>query len=85
MLATASRLGAYTILDRASAATRMPRGYKILLHDVPPLHTTYVVALLPSATPHKDAEWFVEWVMSFRGRDAVESIPGPKLVLPEQH
>ncbi len=85
VVATAAKLGAYTIVDRASAETRLPRRFTILLRDKPPLHKTYIVALLQSPVPNRDAEWFVEWLMSDRGRDAVETMKNPKLYLPEEH
>ena len=84
VLAEASKLGAYTIVDRASAEKSMPRRYRILLRDVPPLHTAYSVALLAPAT-NRDAEWFVEWLMSYRGREVLGTVRGARLVLPEEH
>ena len=76
----AARLHAYTIADRTEDSK-----LTILMREKPLLHTDYVVALLPSRRPlaNTDAEWFVKWLMSFRGREAVLAFK--QLQVPGQH
>ncbi|HSP16803.1 MAG TPA: hypothetical protein VLV78_18805 [Thermoanaerobaculia bacterium] len=88
VLATAARLQAYTVLDRASVVAGKPAQLAVLGHDIPMLHYAYIVALLQSNRQNRDAEWLVEWVMSYRGREVVENLQSPvipKLYLPELH
>ncbi len=88
VLSTAARLQAYTVMDRASVDANRPKQLAVLVRDVPMLHCSYVVALLPSKDQNRDAEWLVEWVMSYRGRGVVEGLRSPmipKLFLPDRH
>lgn len=86
-LAQAARFDAYTITDRATAETRLPKKARILLRDDPILSTTYVIAELeyPQVMRNRNADWLVEWMMSDRGREVVQSLRSasvPKLYLP---
>jgi tungstate transport system substrate-binding protein len=88
MLAQAAHFDAYTITDLATAEARLPAASKILLRGVPILRSTYIIALLEYDTArNRNAEWFVEWMMSYRGREVVQglrSASAPKLYLPER-
>lgn len=88
VLETAAKLGAYTLTDRATADAH-PSSLNLLLRDVPQLHFNYEVALLRSAETRTDrnAAWFVEWLMSYRGREGVRNFRGPlpRLYLPGEH
>lgn len=86
VLAQAARFDAYTITDRATAEARLPAHTRVLLGDVPMLSSTYVIALLeyPQTARNRNAEWLVEWMMSYRGREVVQSLRSasvPKLYL----
>jgi tungstate transport system substrate-binding protein len=73
VLREASRLGAYTLTDRStfeSAGTRVD--LVPLLQGTPMLHNDVAVLLIRGTRPHRNAEWFVQWVMSYRGRDAID-------------
>ncbi len=89
VLGKAARLQAYTVMDRANVEASRPRNLTVLLRDVPMLHWSYVAALLPSeGRQNRDAEWFVEWLMSYRGREVIDTLANPeipKLYLPEMH
>lgn len=85
MLAQAGRLDAYTLTDRATAEAKLPKQSRVLMRNVPILHSAYVVALLEYSGPTPSSEWFVEWVMSSRGREFVRDLRGanvPRLYLP---
>lgn len=73
VLEETSRRGAYTLTDRA---TFQAAGKKIdlvpLLEGTPLLHNDLAVLLLRTRTFDKNAEWFVQWVMSYRGRETIE-------------
>jgi tungstate transport system substrate-binding protein len=77
LLEQAAQLGAYTIVDAATLQSRLPRGLEVLMQGEPLLHDVYTLVLLKSEKPNPDAEWFVEWSMSYRGRDAVENFRSP--------
>jgi tungstate transport system substrate-binding protein len=73
VLQEASRRNAYTLTDRSTleAAGRTSRLVPIL--ERTPLLHHHVEMLLPSARKrHRNAEWFVQWVMSHRGREVIE-------------
>lgn len=89
-LAAAAKLAAYTIADRGSVEANPGKGLAVLLRDVPMLHNSYVIVLLPAPdrTQNRDTTWFVEWLMSFRGREAVQNLRDPalpRLYPPDQH
>ena len=69
---TASRNG-YTIIDRsvASAVGNQPR-LAVLFEGTPMLRNDYWVILIAGRRGRSNAEWFVQWVMSHRGRSVVE-------------
>lgn len=73
VLEEASRRGAYTLTDRATfedagkAVDLVP-----LLQGTPLLHNDLALLLLRTPKGNPNAEWFVQWVMSYRGRDAIE-------------
>ena len=64
---------AYTIVDRGAAASNRRRHLEVLLEKTPLLHYEYVVLLLrpQGEIASRNESWFVEWVMSFRGREIV--------------
>jgi tungstate transport system substrate-binding protein len=73
----AAALKAYTLTD-ASAATAAGTKFdiKVLRRGPPDLHDVYSVILVdhvPRIRRDQDAEWLVQWVMSYQGRDAVQS------------
>lgn len=89
-LTAAARMGAYTLSDRATVESVATKRLRVLLRDKALLHESYVVALLPSdrRTPNRDAEWFVQWLMSYRGREALLEMGKktmPSLSVPGQH
>lgn len=69
-------IDAYTLTDRPTAEANHSRRISILLRDLPVLRHEYTIALLSPAavTPSRNAAWFVEWVMSYRGRDVVRAM-----------
>lgn len=73
VLEEASRRGAYTLTDRATFEAA-GRAVKLvpLLQQTPLLHNHLMVLLPRTPKRHANAEWLVQWVMSFRGRDAIE-------------
>lgn len=73
VLREASRRGAYTLTDR-STFERAGREVSLvpLLQGTPMLRNDLLVVLARPAQRHTNAEWFVQWVMSYRGRDAIE-------------
>ena len=72
VLREASRRGAYTLTDRATFETaRAAIDLEPLLQRTPLLRND-VIVLLAGKQERRDAQWFVEWVMSYRGHEAVE-------------
>jgi len=73
VLQEASRRSAYTITDRSTfeAAGRTSKLVPIL-QRTPLLHHHIEVLLARGERRHRNAEWFVQWVMSHRGRDIIE-------------
>lgn len=73
VLQEASRRNGYTLTDRA---TFEAAGRKVdlepLLQGTPLLHNDLMVVLARPKRRHANAEWFVQWLMSHRGRDAVD-------------
>jgi hypothetical protein len=43
-----------------------------LLQRTPLLRSDVVVLLSASPTPRPNADWYVQWIMSIRGRDAIQ-------------
>ena len=89
-LKAAERMDAYTLADRATVEKAAPKNLRVLLREKPLLHEEYVVALLQSdrRTFSRDAEWFVQWLMSYRGRESLLEIQRrslPSLNVPGQH
>jgi len=73
VLAEASRRGAYTLTDRATfEAAGKDLDLVPLLQRTPLLHHDLTLLLLATPKRNQNAEWFVEWVMSYRGREAIE-------------
>lgn len=68
----AERLEAYTITDRATIESNNTGSLGPLLEGTPMLHNDYSVVLLVPPAKNRNAEWFVQWLMSYRGREAVE-------------
>lgn len=73
VLADAARRGAYTLTDRATADAVRPNGMAVLLRGGSMLANDFTIILLQRPKTRRDAEWFVEWVMSFRGRDTIDT------------
>lgn len=73
VLEEASRRGAYTLTDRATFEAA-GKGVNLvpLLQGTPLLHNDLALLLLRTPKRNPNAEWFVQWVMSYRGRDAIE-------------
>jgi ABC-type tungstate transport system permease subunit len=89
-LTATARMSAYTLSDRATVERVASKRLHVLLREKPLLHETYVVALLQSdrRTFSRDAEWFVQWLMSYRGRETLLQIKEaslPSLTVPGQH
>ena len=90
VLLTSANLAAYTIASRAASDAKPQKNLKVLLREAPMLHDPYVVALLRAKSTRRgrSSEWFVQWVMSYRGREALRNLRGPglpKLYPPEAH
>jgi tungstate transport system substrate-binding protein len=74
VLREAGRLNAYTITDRPTFDAARHIDLVPFLERTPVLQNDYTITLLERGRKHrKNAEWFVQWVMSFRGRESVES------------
>ena len=77
VLREAEQKNAYTLLeDQAAGAASTKMDMKPLLRAVPGLHDDYAVILVdhePRIRRDKDAEWFVQWLMSYQGRDVVQN------------
>ena len=84
-LKEADRAGAYILIDRATFDAAPPEHLVPLLRGVPLLANDVVVILIEQPRRRKDADWFVEWLMSYRGREAVESdrVDGHRLLYNE--
>lgn len=73
VLREASRRGAYTLTDRATfERVRGEVGLVALLQRTPLLHNDVTVLLSAWSSPRPNAEWFVQWIMSYRGREAIQ-------------
>ena len=73
VLRESDRRDAYTITDRATFARTRRLGLVPLLERTPMLHNDYSITLVERGRDHRqNGEWFVQWVMSFRGREAIE-------------
>jgi tungstate transport system substrate-binding protein len=77
LLAEAGRREAYTIVYRATAESARRSKESVLLSGTPMLREPFTVLLIRREKPSKDAEWLVEWMMSFRGREAVQTFAAP--------
>jgi len=81
-LRAAAGKGAYTLSDRVvfenmaeSLSGRLD--LKVLSHGMPHLHDEYQVVLVehtPRIRRDRDAEWFVQWLMSYQGRESVQNL-----------
>lgn len=73
VLQEASRRSAYTITDRSTFEAAGATSKLVpILQRTPLLHHHIEVLLARGERPHRNAEWFVQWVMSHRGRDIIE-------------
>jgi tungstate transport system substrate-binding protein len=73
VLREASRRGAYTLTDRATfERARGNINLVPLLQRTPLLHNDVTVLLSASSTPRPNTDWFVQWIMSYRGREAIQ-------------
>jgi tungstate transport system substrate-binding protein len=74
VLREADHRDAYTITDRATFERTRRLDLVPLLQRTPMLRNGYTITLLERGRRHRrNSEWFVQWVMSFRGREAIES------------
>ncbi|HEX7151699.1 MAG TPA: hypothetical protein VF618_09445 [Thermoanaerobaculia bacterium] len=64
---TASRR-AYTIIDRSAP---VPKELKVLLQGTPLLRNDYTAMLMTRKRKPRNAEWFMQWLMSYRGRAVI--------------
>ena len=73
VLREASRLNAYTLTDRATfESIRKDVRLVPLLQGTPLLHNDVAILLIGRGQARPDAEWFVQWVMSYRGREEID-------------
>lgn len=73
VLQEASRRRAYTLTDRATFEAAGTKGRLVpILQRTPLLQQRVEVLLARRERRHRNAEWFVQWVMSHRGRDMIE-------------
>ena len=73
VLQEASRRSAYTLTDRATFEAAGAAGKLVpILERTPLLHHHVEVLLARTERRHRNAEWFVQWVMSHRGREIVD-------------
>jgi ABC-type tungstate transport system permease subunit len=76
-LREADRSSAYTLSEsQAAAASGADLDLKPLLEWSPDLHDSYSVILVdhaPLIRRDRDAEWFVQWITSYQGRDVVQN------------
>lgn len=74
VLAEAERRGAYTLTDRATfEGSPAGRKMKIVAPASPVLQNALTVVLFADPMRNRNATWFVQWVMSYRGRELVDS------------
>ena len=77
-LLEAAGRSAYTLSEaKAAAGLDKHMDIKLLLQGSSDLHDEYSVMLIehtPRIRPDRDAEWFVEWLMSYQGREAIQSV-----------
>jgi tungstate transport system substrate-binding protein len=69
----ASRAGAYVLVDRATFDRVNPPHMAALVRGGALLANDLTVLLIERRGRSKDADWFVEWMMSFRGIDAIDA------------
>ena len=72
-LKEAARTGAYTLTDRATFDAVRPDRVVTFKREGTMLHDDLTAVLIDQPHRRKDADWFAEWLMSYRGRDAIES------------
>jgi tungstate transport system substrate-binding protein len=73
VLEEASRSGAYTITDRSTLEAVGAKNRLVpILERTPLLHHHLEMLLTHGGRRHRNAEWFVQWVMSYRGREIIE-------------
>ncbi|HEV8435807.1 MAG TPA: substrate-binding domain-containing protein [Thermoanaerobaculia bacterium] len=72
-LRKAALAGAYIVVDRATFESVKPARFESFVRGGPFLANDVTVLLIEKGHRLKDAEWFVEWMMSFRGLDAVDN------------
>lgn len=73
VLAESARRGAYTLTDRATfERSRVSGKLELLMQNAPLLHNDVTVALLSVPGRNANADWFIQWLMSYRGRELVD-------------
>lgn len=69
----ASMAGAYALVDRATFDAVKPERITTFVRGGPLLANDLTVVLIEKPKRQKDADWFVEWTMSYRGLDAIDN------------
>lgn len=72
-LGKAALAGAYVVVDRATFDSVKPKRFASLVRGGPLLANDLTILLIAKPHRSKDADWFVEWVMSYRGLDTIDS------------
>jgi tungstate transport system substrate-binding protein len=72
-LRKAALAGAYVVVDRATFDAVKPARFESFVRGGPLLANDVTVLLIEKQHRLEDAEWFVEWMMSYRGLDAVDN------------
>ncbi|HEX3580312.1 MAG TPA: hypothetical protein VH087_01030 [Thermoanaerobaculia bacterium] len=69
----ASLAGAYVVVDRATFDAVRPERITTFVRGDPLLANDLKILLIEKPKRSKDADWFVEWTMSYRGLDALDN------------
>lgn len=69
----ASLAGAYAVVDRATYDAVRPERITTFVRGGPLLANDLQIVLIEKPKRSKDADWFVEWTMSYRGLDAIDN------------
>lgn len=69
----ATAAGAYAVVDRATFDAVQPERITTFVRGGPLLANDLEILLIEKPKRSKDADWFVEWTMSYRGLDAIDN------------
>jgi len=72
-LRKAALAGAYAVVDRATFDSVRPPRFESLVRGGPMLANDVMILLIEKPKRSKDADWFLEWTMSYRGLDAIDN------------